>query len=197
MSGLHGDEVEGVVLTALLLAHLEANQETKTLEAITVLPIANPDGFLLNNRWNARNVDLNRNWPTKNWVPTFTNPRYPPGVSAGSEPETQVLCDFVLKSKFDLVIDFHSFRESVVLPLLARNTESMKSHLTLLGSQLGIPVMYEQEELGYSISGGFHTWCLENGIDNITLEIEKGLGQFAIKERYLEPVVTYLKSIVG
>src|SRR5690606_18251055 len=34
---------------------------------VVVVPLLNPDGFVAGTRRNARNVDLNRNYPTSNW----------------------------------------------------------------------------------------------------------------------------------
>ena len=58
LGGVHGDESEGI-----FLAHLLLRQQT----AVPVLPCLNPDGAMLRQRWNGRNVDLNRNLPTPDW----------------------------------------------------------------------------------------------------------------------------------
>jgi protein MpaA len=196
MSGLHGDEIEGVVLNSMLLDHLSTAEHETLLDRIFFLPIANPDAFGINRRTNANNVDLNRNWPTKDWSPLFSNPRYPPGPQAGSEIETKVIFEFMRSNRFSVVLDLHSYKDSVVLPLLVEeNQSSIRSQCEILGSAIKAPVTYEQDDLGYSIAGGFHTWCFENKIHNITLEIEKGLGQFAIRDRYLDPVVSFLSAL--
>lgn len=194
MSGLHGDEVEGILLTTQLLKYFNAPENKPPMLPLFILPIANPDGFFLNQRWNARSVDLNRNWPTKDWTADFSNPRYPPGSAAASESETQTLLRFVQENDFEMVVDLHSYKDSVLLPLLAKSEPNLETRLAKLGEQMNIPVTYEQTDLGYSIAGGFHTWCFENGISNITLEVEKGLGQFAIRDRYLRPLVEFLNS---
>lgn len=194
MSGLHGDEIEGVALTTMLLNHF-ASLNNGAMDHILFAPITNPDGFSLNQRWNVNKVDLNRNWPTKDWSPKVLNPRYPPGPSAESEIETKILRNFIEKANINFVIDLHSYKDSVLLPLFHENTDRLTADLNTLAKGLKVPIEYEQDNLGYSISGGFHTWCFENRIQNLTLELEKGIGQFEIKERYLEPLINFISNL--
>jgi protein MpaA len=195
MSGLHGDEIEGVALSTMLLNYF-TNLGEGIVDHLLFAPISNPDGFSLNQRWNVNMVDLNRNWPTKDWSPKIINPRYPPGPSAESEVETKAFRQFVEESKIKFVIDLHSYKDSVLLPLFYENSDQLTSQLNTLATDLKIPIEYEQDNLGYSISGGFHTWCYENKIQNLTIELEKGIGQFTIKERYLEPIIKFIHAII-
>jgi murein tripeptide amidase MpaA len=99
-----------------------------------IIPIVNPDGYVFtwtpNNRlWrkNRRNngdgtfgVDLNRNWGYQ-WggegASTATNNETYRGAAAFSEPETQVVRDFVLANpRIAANIDFHSYSELVLSP---------------------------------------------------------------------------------
>ena len=57
----HGDEPQG---DFLINEYLKNNQKSELL----FIPCLNPDGMKLNTRQNANNVDLNRNFPTKNWI---------------------------------------------------------------------------------------------------------------------------------
>ncbi|MGZ3769740.1 MAG: DUF2817 domain-containing protein [Bdellovibrio sp.] len=194
MSGLHGDEIEGVMLSSMIFNHLRSINDS-ILDKIIYAPIANPDGFTLNQRWNYNLVDLNRNWPTKDWSPKIVNPRYPPGPEAESEPETKSLRLFLDNSDIKFVIDLHSYKDSVLLPLFYENSEDLSRSLHALSADLKIPIEYEQDNLGYSISGGFHTWCYENEIQNLTVEVEKGIGQFAVKERYLDAIIKFIQTL--
>lgn len=194
MSGLHGDEIEGVILNSMILNHC-FHSEADLLRDLLFLPLANPDGFSLNQRWNVNKVDLNRNWPTKDWSPIITNPRYPPGPHAASEAETKILQEFLESSQIEFVIDLHSYKDSVLLPLFHQTSSQLESDLSSLAAGLQVPIEYEQDNLGYSISGGFHTWCFENKVQNLTIEVEKGIGQFSIKEKYLAPLIGFIKAI--
>lgn len=61
-----------------------------------IIPILNPDGLKKKSRLNSKGVDLNRNFPTKDWndeahslwAKLGNNPRRYPGPQASSEPET-------------------------------------------------------------------------------------------------------------
>jgi protein MpaA len=57
----HGDEPQGKFLIEEYL-NSELNQTH-----LLFIPCLNPDGMELKKRTNSNNVDLNRNFPTKNW----------------------------------------------------------------------------------------------------------------------------------
>jgi murein peptide amidase A len=63
LGGVHGDEVEGVVLANAILGRLLTNDDLRL--RLTLVPTFNLDGVLAKTRGNARHVDLNRNLPTK------------------------------------------------------------------------------------------------------------------------------------
>ncbi len=200
LSGLHGDETEGVILNTLILNEIFYNH-THLLPKLAFLPIANPDGFSLSQRWNANNVDLNRNWPTKDWTAEYSNPRYPPGPAAESEVETKYLRQFIEGSKIDFVLDLHSYLDTVLLPLFHKAGETQehkKIHESLLelSTGVGLRIDHDPEGLGYKITGGFHTWCFENEIHTLTVEIEKGLGQHAIKGKFVDPLIRFLANLI-
>ncbi len=194
MSGFHGDEIEGLILNTMLFNHV-VHTRPEFQSKVAFLPTANPDGLSLFQRWTTNHVDLNRNWPSKDWTAEFTNPRYPPGPCAESESETKALRAYLEKSKIKIILDLHSYKEPFVLPSIARPNEKLLNFARDLAETLEVPIDEDPHALGYEITGGFHTWCIEHGIHDITLEIEKGLGQFAIRERYLEPVFKFLGQI--
>ena len=82
------------------------------LDAFTlvVIPCSNPDGRAIaiekdpQYKNNARNVNLNQNFPT-NWHYLESGEN---GPSAGSEPETQALLSLLGKYSFELVLDCHT-----------------------------------------------------------------------------------------
>lgn len=114
MSLIHGDEgPSGHVSVGWLsrLKRIDARNHWR------VIPVANPDGFTLKQRINKRGVDLNRNFPTKDWNQTAlsqwktaqsADPRRYPGPQAASEPETRCLMKHIEDFKPDLVISIHT-----------------------------------------------------------------------------------------
>ncbi len=82
-----------------------------------VIPISNPDGMYKNTRVNSNGVDLNRNFPTKDWATAAlsnwkkakkSDPRKFPGFSAESEPETRCLVSHIKEFKPDFIISIHT-----------------------------------------------------------------------------------------
>jgi murein peptide amidase A len=82
-----------------------------------VIPLLNPDGLKRKTRMNANGVDLNRNFPTKDWeheALTFwkktskEDPRRFPGNSAASEAETKCVMNHIKEFKPDFVVSVHT-----------------------------------------------------------------------------------------
>lgn len=187
LSGVHGDETEGVDLSKRLLG--EFSQEFLFNVRLTMIPSLNPDGVFSNKRVNARGVDLNRNLPTRDWSPDFQKDKYKPGAHPASEPENRALLDFFfaqygvenpkisqdvshskqcvkMKRHPKLVVSFHSWK-----PLININGSCHKE-AQFLSKQTGYEVV---EDIGYPTPGSLGTYCgLERDIPTITYEIEKG-----------------------
>lgn len=81
------------------------------------IPLLNPDGLKRKTRMNANGVDLNRNFPTKDWddaAMTFwkktsrQDPRRFPGKSAASEAETKCVLAQIRDFKPDFVVSVHT-----------------------------------------------------------------------------------------
>ena len=113
LGGVHGDEFGAPVAAQLvkyLLAHPRALPPRTRVD---VLACANPDGYASHTRGNARNVDLNRNLPTRNWRHQLSSQNDPGaggltgGSAPGSEPETKALLA-LLRDRFDIVVSLHS-----------------------------------------------------------------------------------------
>ncbi len=114
IGGTHGDEPAGVELAKNTLNHLKSLDNESLPWRWTLIPCLNPDGFSSNDRTNANGVDLNRNYPSKNWSAHSKGPRYFPGTSPGSEPEISALVKWVEKHPPKLLIHFHSWEPCVV-----------------------------------------------------------------------------------
>lgn len=93
---IHGDECAGMAVTLRLL-----NLTYPIAADLWVVQNLNPDGLARGTRRNARNVDLNRNFPSE-WRPT----RYS-GSRPLSEREARIAYDLVLRVRPDVTIWFH------------------------------------------------------------------------------------------
>ena len=77
---------------------------------LVVVPLANPDGFVVNTRQNANGVDINRNF-TRGWNNKNNEVKGDltyPGTSALSEPETQALESLLEEIKPLYTFDIHN-----------------------------------------------------------------------------------------
>lgn len=158
----HGDEPEGKELIENLIDAIEKNPEI-TNNTVLFIPSLNPDGKILNIRGNSNGVDLNRNFPTKNWELSAEKDIYYSGKSPASEIETRFLTDIIEEYKPNLIITIHK-------PYKVVNYDGPAKEIAEKISQLnGYPV---QQDIGYPTPGSFGTYAgVEKNIPVITLEL--------------------------
>ena len=101
IGGVHGDEVATIILLESFVQQCVA-AGASALPAV-VIPLANPDGHARLSRYNARGVDINRNFGF-NW---HRGSEEPPGPNPWSEPETCALRDFILKLQPAHIVSLH------------------------------------------------------------------------------------------
>jgi len=117
IGGIHGDEYSSVSVVYKWLRKLERFHSG--LFHWKVVPLLNPDGLLRrkSQRMNANGVDLNRNFPTRDWhnlsqyywvKRTYKNPRRYPGKDPLSEPETRWLYELIEEFKPDVIVAVHA-----------------------------------------------------------------------------------------
>jgi len=113
IGGVHGDEPEGVRLAEEFLQWLKT-QNPESLKDWILIPCLNVDGYLHNSRTNAHGVDLNRNFPSQDWIKNYEKTRYFPGEAPGSEPEVQALVQLIHETQPALIVHFHSWEPCIV-----------------------------------------------------------------------------------
>jgi hypothetical protein len=107
IGGIHGDEPDGPAAASKLPAALLADFISEPGERVTVRLVRdmNPDGTSSGMRGNTRGIDLNRNWPSRDF-----RPEQLPGANAGrraaSELEVSTIRADLAAFKPDLVIIF-------------------------------------------------------------------------------------------
>ena len=163
LGGVHGDESEGIFLAHLLMRE----------GAVPVIPCLNPDGALLRQRWNARNVDLNRNLPTPDWSPEASNPRYPPGSEPGSEPETRAFLSALKRVGATIVLSLHSYKETFLES--ERGPEAMPQEINAAVARFSEAVGVERRQsVGYPTPGALGSFGRARGLLVLTYELRRG-----------------------
>ena len=166
LGGFHGDEPKSVTVALKLIDFLQAEPATKTGGGWFIVPLVNPDGFARRRRRNANRVDLNRNFPTENWIEIPRRSRMHGGSAPGSEPETLAIIRAINKVEPARIITVHSISGG----RHCNNYDGPGKKLaSLMSGHNRYPVT---ESIGYPTPGSFGTWAgKERGIPTITLEL--------------------------
>ena len=177
-AAIHGEEPETTAALSRALRHL-----TEPSPHCAVVLAANPDGLIRGTRGNARGVELNRNFPTKDWQegPVFSRstldaPRdvaLSPGGAPGSEPETQALMALIQELKPDAVVALHA-------PLACIDDANDSALGRWLSERTGLPLV---ADVGYATPGSFGTWGSEQGLPVVTYEFPLTTPDQAVREQ--------------
>lgn len=119
LSMVHPDEITPLYL-GFKLVHWVKEHVTEFKDAhVIIAPFVNPDGHFRKPpiRLNARGVDVNRNFPTKDWKEKAlslwkgqlrSNPRRFPGHEPSSEPETDFQEELIARFQPKKILSIHS-----------------------------------------------------------------------------------------
>ncbi len=154
---VHGDEPQGRDLIRNYLAE-EKNSN------LGFIPILNPDGLILGTRTNANKVDLNRNFPTSNWIGGQKD-SYWGGKEPASEEEIKFLINVINIYSPKLILAIHA-------PYKVVNYDGEGLIFAQEISQItGYPIC---EDIGYPTPGSLGTYAgIEKNIPTITLELDE------------------------
>ena len=154
---MHGDEPQGEYL---INEYIKENPDTKLM----FVPCVNPDGVNAKTRVNSNGVDINRNFPTKNWELTEKNEFFG-GNAPASEIETKFLVEIIEKYEPKFILTLHA-------PYKVVNYDGNALEIAeKISKIIGYPV---EASIGYPTPGSFGTWAgIEKKIPTITLELDE------------------------
>jgi protein MpaA len=161
--GIHGDEPQSVEALVDLAAGLASGRGPSA--PVWLLPAANPDGLARGRKNSARDVDLNRNFPARNFTPAH-EPNYFPGPAPLSEPETRVIADLVAGAPIIAVVAVHA-------PFACVNYDGpAAAWAEAVAAASGWPA---RGDIGYPTPGSLGSWLgIDRGLPVLTLELPAG-----------------------
>jgi protein MpaA len=173
VAGIHGGYERNTIALANELIRYIDNHPNIIPQDVTLYIIRNmnPDGEAraegVDGRVNNRGVDLNRNFPTENWVADWDRDGcwiYRPttgGAYGGSEPETRTVMSFIASHDIQAVISYHSAALGVFPGGVPWEPESIRLARTL-AKATNYP--YPPLDTGCEYTGTLADWAVENGV---------------------------------
>jgi len=170
IGGIHGDEPTGANLARRLVQFLRENPSAWRGRSVAVLIAANPDGLNLAQRTNPNGVDLNRNFPARNWQRTSRG-KYYGGPAPASEKETRAVIRLAEQLKPARIISLHSISRG----RCCNNYDGPARELARqMSGYNGYP---PKETIGYPTPGSLGSWAgIDRQIPVVTLELPEELG---------------------
>jgi protein MpaA len=161
VGGVHGNEESSVAAALELCRWLAAHPPGR---GVLVLPALNPDGVVASTKNSARDVDLNRNFPARNFRVEH-QPGYDPGPAPLSEPETRALAALI-DDTVGGVVAIHA-------PFACVNYDGpAAAWAEAIAASCGWPA---RADIGYPTPGSLGSWLgLDRGLPVITLELPAG-----------------------
>ncbi|MCB9811198.1 MAG: hypothetical protein H6779_03430 [Candidatus Nomurabacteria bacterium] len=219
VGGIHGGyEWNSTLLAYQFIDELETDRiKVPDTLKIEIIPALNPDGLykivgkegrftaqdvissdvnvIATGRFNANNVDLNRNFDCK-WKPTSTwrGKEVDAGDNAFSEPEAAALRNFVEKTDPAAVVFWHSQANAVY----ASECENgiLPETLSLMNTYANAALYKSVDSFdAYPISGDAEGWLASIGIPAITVELSSREGMDWSKNKKGFEAVVGLYSI--
>lgn len=164
-AGIHGEEPE----TTYALSRALRQFVSPPPNAAIVLA-ANPDGLIRGTRGNANGVDLNRNFPSRDWragtvthrstLPDPSDVLLSTGSHPASEPEVRALLDLIAELRPRAVVALHA-------PLECIDDANGSPLGQRLAQRTGMPLV---RDVGYPTPGSFGSWGADHGVPVVTYE---------------------------
>ena len=225
---IHAREPIGMEILLYTINHLLDNREDPEIaelineNEIWFVPIINPDGYVLNEdispsgggmwRKNLRDngdgsfgVDLNRNWgfiwgiDDNSSSPDGESQVYR-GTAPFSEPETQVLRDFINSRDFPFILNIHAYGDYYIYPFSAPNIQGSPDILKFVPvadsifNLNGLPTPFF---IGDGLGGGANGWQYAEQVEKpkvFSLLVEVGTWFWPATEEILPICELHLPS---
>ncbi len=181
--GIHGDEASGTYIMQDWASHLDVNgYKIPAGKQVVIVPNLNPDGIALGRRYNVNNVNIDRNFPSSDWISdiSLVNGQVLPrggGVVPLSEPETKAIADLTSSLQLRAAISYHASGAVVGANKVADSVAIGSRYAA--GAGYGT-VFYDPEAtFGYTLTGEYETWIGEKlGAPAILIELPTKGGRY-------------------
>lgn len=161
----HGDEPASADAVWELADRLALAPRGDQPVGVHVVPALNPDGLVAGTKNAASDVDLNRNFPARNFIHEHA-PGYDPGPRPLSEPESALLARLVEDLRVGAVLSVHA-------PLACVNFDGpAEGWARAVADASGWPL---RPSIGYPTPGSLGSWLgVDRGMPVLTLELPAG-----------------------
>lgn len=180
VGGVHGDEPSSTAAVVDLCRSLMARPPARSL---WLWPALNPDGLARGTKNSTNDVDLNRNFPAKNFSAAH-EPGYFPGVAPLCEPETRAFADWLEGVTVEGVVAVHA-------PFACVNYDGPAQEWAQeVAASCGWPA---RADIGYPTPGSLGSWLgVDRGWPVLTLELPGGAY-----ENFRSPAQTALQTAIN
>lgn len=173
---MHGSELNSTdILNQLIQAIYRGAITIPEDKQLIIIPTLNIDGYKKKNRLNANSVDINRNYPTKDWIAdtfltdeqTFKNGG---GTAPLSEPETRLTTYLIGTVNPYLTVSYHSWGKYAIPNKNEIALDYAKKYAELSKYVFSDPYV-ENTGFNYVATGTINSWGDEQGFPIITIEL--------------------------
>src|SRR5688572_13226849 len=174
MGAIHGNEPTSADVSRGLLAELLEDPRALTEGVggvpVVVIPVANPDGLAAGTRQNANKIDVNRNFPSRNYYERTPGRKFHGGEKPASEPETVALMSVITRLRPRLIITVHSISDGKHCNNYDGPARAIAEVMTQHNGYPAVPT------IGYPTPGSLGNWGgNDQQIPMITLELPRAL----------------------
>lgn len=187
IGSIHGDESEGRSSLEDIRRELAQSTGGTTVRLVTDM---NPDGSLAGTRSNSAGVDLNRNWPAKNFRAAKGR-----GSTPLSEPEAAAVHADVEQFDPHMIIVLHSARGGPFVNFDGPATARQLAESFVAGARSAGDARWRVvEDMGYPTPGSMGSYFgADRGVPILTVELRRGDDA----ERNPAPLVAGLRSVLA